>query len=78
MSEIKIGDKVRLSSNPQYPCPGYVLGDAEGTIINWLEWEELMEGFEDYVYVKIDKTGKEGKEFIGKCEFFLKSDIQKM
>lgn len=78
MTGIKVGDRVRLRKATQYPCPGYVFGDAEGTVNKWLEWEELMEGFEDYVYVKLDKTAPGAEEFINKGEFFLLSEVEKI
>lgn len=59
MTEIKVGDRVRVKDRPDWPSPpGYRLANSEGTVIQI--WEENApehaEIFNEYVEVKLEKT----------------------
>jgi len=50
MSELKIGDRVRVKDRPDWPG-GYQIAHWEGEIV------EVKEDPADYVIMKADKTG---------------------
>ena len=76
---VKAGDKVRIKDRKDWPSPpGYLFANAEGTVVNWIDWEEPMEEFQDYAYVSIEKAGTGAEEFIGKCEFFRVTSLEKI
>ena len=79
MAEFKAGDKVRIKDRKDWPSPpGYLFANAEGTVVNWIDWEEPLEEFQDYAYVSIEKAGTGAEEFIGKCEFFRVTSLEKI
>ena len=79
MSEIKIGDRVRIKGDKDWPSPpGFRLENAEGTVGKWVEYDDVMEGFEDFVYVHLEKAEGEGKVYIGNNMLFLAKDLEKI
>jgi hypothetical protein len=50
MSELKMGDRVRVKDRPGWPG-GYKIANWEGTIV------EVKEDPRGYVIMKVDKTG---------------------
>ena len=76
---IKIGDRVRIKERKDWPTPpGYRLADAEGVTVKWVEWEESMKEFPEYVFVKIDKAKAKAKEYIGSSLFFRIENLEKI
>jgi hypothetical protein len=79
MTDIKIGDRVRVKGQKDWPSPpGYRLANAEGTVVRWVEDEEVMEGFEDFIYVHLEKAGSGGEVYIGNNMTFLAGDLEKI
>ena len=79
MAKIKVGDRVRIKDRAQWPSPpGYRFAKAEGTVVKWVEYDETMEDFKDFVYVHIEKAQGEGKVYIGNNMFFLAENVEKI
>ena len=77
MADIKPGDKVRIKDRKDWPSPpGYKLANSEGTVIKWIEWQEILEEFQDYAHIKIEKS--DVKEFIGKTTVFKVENLEKI
>ena len=79
MAKIKVGDRVKIKDRTQWPSPpGYRFAKAEGTVVKWVEYDETMEDFHDFVYVHIEKAQGEGKVYIGNNMFFLAENVEKI
>jgi hypothetical protein len=79
MAEIKTGDKVRIKSRKDWPSPpGFRLANAEGTVVKWVEYDEVMEAFQDFVYVHLEKAEGEGRVYIGNNMAFRVEDLEKI
>lgn len=79
MAEIKVGDKVRVKDKKDWPSPpGFILANAEGTVIKWVEDDEIMGGFEDFIYVHLEKAVGEGKVYIDHDVYFQVEDLEKV
>jgi len=67
MAQFKDGDKVRISALPvNWPdCTEFPFMGAEGTVETWVDWPEVMDPYDEYVFVKMDKAkGYEGVHLI--------------
>ena len=79
MTEIKLGDRVRIKGQKDWPSPpGYRLAYAEGTVGKWVEWDETMDDFQDFVFVRLEKAEGEGKPYIGNEMFFKAEYLEKI
>jgi hypothetical protein len=79
MAEIKVGDRVRIKDRPDWPKPpGYRLANAEGVVTKWVEYDEVMEEFQEYVYVRLEKAEGEAKVYIGNEMFFPAGNLEKI
>ena len=79
MAKIEIGDKVRVKDKKDWPSPpGFILANAEGTVVKWVEDDEVMEGFEDFIYVHLEKAAGEGKVYIDQDVYFRVEDLEKI
>ena len=79
MTEIKTGDKVRIKDQKDWPSPpGFILANAEGTVVKWVEDDKVMEGFEDFAYVRLEKAESEGKIYIGANVFLPVQELEKI
>ena len=77
MADLKVGDRVRVKDQKDWPSPpGYRFAGSEGTVGKWVEWEEPLKDFQDYVYVKIDKST--ASEYIGASLFFEAANLEKI
>ena len=77
MADIKVGDKVRVKDRKDWPSPpGYRLAKSEGTVVKWVEFEKVMEDFQNYVHVNVEKSGAE--EFIGLNVVFRAENLEKI
>ena len=79
MAKIKVGDRVRIKKRANWPSPpGYRLTNAEGTVVKWVEYDEAMEEFQDFVYVHLEKAKGDGKVYIGNDMFFRAENLEKI
>ena len=79
MSEIKAGDRVRVQGRTDWPSPpGYILANSEGKVIKWIESDEIMEEFQDYAYVQLEKAEGDAKVYIGRAMFFPVEQLEKI
>jgi hypothetical protein len=77
MAKITIGDRVRIKDREDWPKPpGYRFTNSEGTVVKWVEWQELLEDFQSFAYVHIEKS--EAKEYIGSSMYFLVESLEKI
>jgi hypothetical protein len=77
MVSIDIGDRVRIKDRIGWPTPpGYRLANTEGVVIKVYESEEILEEFQDYLNVRIEKTEADVKP--GAVLPFRKDDLQKI
>ena len=71
MANIKVGDRVRIKDRADWPTPpGYRLAKAEGMVVKWLEYEEVMEEFPEFILIELEKADGKGKVYIGNKMFF--------
>jgi hypothetical protein len=79
MAKIKVGDRVRIKGRKDWPSPpGFRFASAEGTVGKWVEYDDVMEGFEDFVYVHLEKAEGEGEVYIGNNMLFRVEDLEKI
>jgi hypothetical protein len=80
MAEFKVGDKVKVQGKPvNWPaCTEFTLLGAEGTVSLWVDWPEAMDPYSNFIYVKVDKTGSEGKVNEGAYMVFHKDTLEKI
>ena len=79
MTEIKVGDKVRIKKRENWPSPpGYRLDNAEGEVVKWVEHDESGEDFQDFVFVKLAKIEGEGKAYDGNSLLFQIENLEKI
>ena len=77
MAHLKVGDRVRVKDRTDWPSvPGYRMANSEGTVVKWIEWQELMTEFQDYVHIQLEKT--EVKEYIGSIVIFRVENLEKI
>ena len=80
MAEFRVGDKVRIKAQKDWPSPpGFVFANAEGTVVKWLEYDKVLEGFEDFVYVQIEKADGPAEVYVtSNPKFFRVEDLEKI
>lgn len=79
MTGIKLGDRVRVKDKTGWPSPpGFVLANAEGTVIKWVEYDEVMEEFQDFALVSLDKAQGAGKVYVGNKMYLRVEDLEKI
>ena len=79
MTNIKIGDRVKVKDRADWPSPpGFRLANAEGTVVAYLEYDEVLERFQDYIYVQLEKAEGEGKVYLGNRMFFKSENLEKI
>lgn len=79
MAEIKMGDKVRIKGRADWPSPpGYIFANAEGTVTRWVEYDEVMEDYQEYIYVRLEKAEGDAKVYIGNGMFFLVNNLERI
>jgi hypothetical protein len=79
MAEFNVGDKVKVKARPiNWPaCTEFTLLGAEGTVSLWVDWPEAMGPYHDFVYVRVEKTGSQGKVNEGAYMLFDKDTLEK-
>jgi hypothetical protein len=76
---LKHGDKVIVNGRTDWPDPpGYQFTGAEGTVDRWIQYGETLEGFSDFVHVRIDKAEGRGAAYAGGSFYFRAEDLIKV
>ena len=79
MDVIQIGDKVRIKNKENWPVkPGYIFADAEGTVVKWIEYNEALKEFKNFILIKIEKAEGDGAAYIGNKMCFRIDDVVKI
>lgn len=80
MTEFKVGDKVKINAPPvNWPdCTEFNLLGAEGTVDIWVDWPEVMDPYNDYTYVKIEKAAGQAKAYEGAYMIFHENTLKKI
>ena len=79
MDNIKMGDRVRVKDRADWPSPpGYRLAKAEGTVVKYVEDEEVLGEFKQYVHVKLERADGEGNVYIGNSMCFRLENLEKI
>ncbi len=80
MAEFKVGDKVRVKDHKDWPSPpGYIFANAEGTVVKWTDLDEQWEGFQEFIYVQIEKAEGKAKVYTtSNPKFFRVEDLEKI
>ena len=79
MAAFKVGDRVRVKGRADWPSPpGFVLTNAEGTVVKWVDYDETMEEFQDYFHVKLEKANGQGQVYIGNTFVFRVENLEKI
>jgi hypothetical protein len=77
MAKVKAGDKVRVKDRRGWPTPpGYRLAKSEGTVVQWVETPKVMDNFQNYAHVQIEKSKAE--EYIGLTVVFRTENLEKI
>jgi hypothetical protein len=62
----KQGEKVIVNGRSDWPDPpGYPFTNAEGTVVPWIEYSEVLQQFSEFVYVHIDKAEGPAAQYVG-------------
>jgi hypothetical protein len=79
MAKFDVGDRVKVKAKPgNWPaCTEFTLLGAEGTVSLWVDWPEAMDPYGDFVYVRVEKTGREGRAHEGAYMLFDKGILEK-
>lgn len=79
MEDFKTGDRVKIKNRTDWPSPpGHRLANSEGTVVKWIDWDELVEQFREYVPVQLEKVEGEGEVYTGNTFFFRMEDLEKI
>jgi hypothetical protein len=79
MGSIEVGDRVRIRYGETWPSPpGYRFDHAEGVVVKWVEYDEAMVDFKDFVYVHLEKAEGEGKAYVGSSLMFRTENLEKV
>jgi len=79
MAKLKVGDKVRIKTKPDWVTPpGFRFSNAEGTVIRWSLDDALMENYKDFAYIRLEKAEGDGKVYTGDCLMFKVEDLEKV
>lgn len=79
MAVFNVGDRVIVNSRADWPePPGYRFAAAEGTVASWVQYSGPLEGFSDFVYVRIDKAEGRAAAYVGGSYYFRAEDLIKV
>jgi hypothetical protein len=79
MAEFKVGDRVRVKGRDGWPAdPGFVLTNAEGTVVKWVNYDDVMEEFQDYFHVLLEKADGKGQVYIGNTFVFRIENLERI
>ncbi len=74
----RLGARVRLRAPDDWPAdPRSRFEGAEGTVVNWVEYEDAMAAFLDVVVcVRIERARGEGEAYVGSPLLFRPEDLE--
>ena len=79
MRNIEVGDRVRIKHREAWPLPpGYRFDHAEGVVVKWVEFDEAMVDFKDFIYVHLEKVEGEGRVYVGSPLLFRVENLEKV
>lgn len=80
MAKFEVGDKVKVTAKPEnWPaCTEFTLLGAEGFVNLWVDWPEAMDPYSPFVYVRVDRTPREGKGNEGAYMLFHEHMLEKI
>ena len=79
MADIQPGDRVRIKERTDWPTPpGYIMANAEGTVVRWSEYPGVMDDFDDYVHVKLEKAEGAAQIYVGHTFPFQVDKVEKI
>lgn len=79
MDVIQIGDRVKIKDKQDWPAkPGYIFGNAEGTVVKWVEYEEALKDFQNFILIRLEKAEGNAKAYLGNKMCFRIDDVDKV
>lgn len=79
MDVIRVGDKVKIKDKQDWPAkPGYIFADAEGTVVKWIEYDEALKEFKNFILLRLEKAEGNGVAYIGNNMCFRIDDVVKI
>jgi len=79
MPVFKQGDRVIVNGRVDWPSPpGYPFAGAEGTVEPWVHYTQTLEGFSEFVFVRVERAEGRGARYIGGGFFFRADDLTKI
>jgi hypothetical protein len=73
------GDRVIVNGRGDWPqAPGYVFAGAEGTVEQWIQYAETLEGFSEFIFVRVGKAEGRAGAYAGGGFFFRADDLTKI
>lgn len=77
MAQFKIGDKVRIKDQADWPKPpGFVFAGAEGTVAH-SDFDDVMEDYGHLVFVKLEKVSNKAEAYKDVGLWFLTDQVAK-
>lgn len=77
MAVFNEGDKVKIKDRKNWPIP-YRFTNGEGTVEKWIVWDELMEEFDDFTFIHLEKAEGDGQAYVGKYFLFPTESLEKI
>lgn len=75
----KLGERVMVNGRSDWPDPpGYPFANAEGTVVPWIEYSEVLQQFSEFVYVRIDKAEGRAAQYVGGAYCFHADNLIKV
>ncbi len=79
MAVFKQGDRVIINGRADWPQPpGYAFAGAEGTVERWIQHTETLEGFSEFIFVRVDRAEGRAAVYSGGGFFFRADDLTKI
>ncbi len=79
MPVFKQGDRVIVNDRLEWPQPpGYQFAGAEGVVERWVEYVDALEGFSEFVFVRLDRAEGRAAPYLGGGFFFRADDLTKV
>jgi hypothetical protein len=73
------GDRVIVNGRSEWPDPpGYPFANAEGTVVPWVEYAEVLQPFSEFIYVRIDKAESQAAPYVGGSYCFHSDNLIKI
>jgi hypothetical protein len=79
MAAFNQGDKVIINGRAEWPQPpGYQFTGAEGMVERWVQYAEPLEGFSEFILVRLQKAEGRAAPYVGGGFFFRADDLTKV